>query len=123
MLISNKQRKIRRIESNTPDTPKSSNGNGKSQKPRHKKKKGGKRATVVSSSYTSSTEEIKTHIFATGPAMNRPFLMSQEKFLGYATTKFGSDVTYSLNKRRVELMHTKAPSPIDCSATSLYEQR
>ena len=110
-------------ESSILDTPKSNNGNGKSWKPRHKKKKGGKVATVVSSSYMSSTEEIKTHIFTTGPAINKTFLMSRGKFLGYATTKFGNDVTYSLNKRRVELMHTRVPPPIDYSATSLYEQR
>ena len=51
------------------------------------------------------------------------FLTSQEKFLGYATTKFGNDVTFALNKRRVELMHTKVPQSIDYSATSLYKQR
>ena len=54
-------------------------------------------ATVVSSSYTSSMEEIKAHIFTTGPAMNKTFLISREKVLGYATTKFGNGVTYSLN--------------------------
>ena len=78
--------------------------------------------TVVSSSYTSSTEEIKAHIFTTGPAMNKTFLMSRGKFLGCATTKFGNDVTYSLNKRRVALMHTIAPTTIDYSTASLYKQ-
>ena len=92
-------------EASTPDTPTSSSGKGKSQKPQHKKKKGGKMVAVVSSSYRSSTEEIKTHLFTTGSAMNKIFLMSREKFLGYATTKFGNDVTYSLNKRNAELMH------------------
>ena len=96
-------------EPSTPDTPKSNSGNGKSRKPWHKKKKGGKTKTVVSSSYMSSTEEIKAHIFTTGPAINKAFLMSREKLLGYATTKFGNDVTYSLNKRQVERMHTKVP--------------
>ena len=62
-------------ELSTPDTPKSSNGNGKSRK---QKKKGGKTATDM-----SSTEGIKIYIFITGPAMNRTFLMSREKFLGY----------------------------------------
>ena len=109
-------------ESSTPDTPKSSNGKGKNRKPRHKKKKGGKTTTVVSSPYTSSEEEIKARIFITGPAMNKTFLMSREKFLGYATTKFGNGVTYSLSKRRVALMHTRAPAPINYSTTSLYEQ-
>ena len=80
-------------------------------------------ATVVSSSYTSNTKEIKAHVFTTGPAMNKTFLMSGEKFLGYATIKFGNDVTYSLNKRWVVLMHTRAPMTIDYSTTSLYEQR
>ena len=110
-------------EASTPDTPKFNSGTRKGRKSRHKKKKGGKTATVVSSSYISSTEEIKTRIFTTGPAMNKTFLMSQEKFLGCATTKFGNDVTYSLNKRWVELMHTRVPQPIDYSATSLHEQR
>ena len=44
-------------------------------------------------SYTSSKEEIKAHIFTTGTAMNKTFLMSREKFLGYTTTKFGNNVT------------------------------
>ena len=78
---------------------------------------------MVSSSYTSSTEETNTHIFTTGPAMNKTFLMSREKFLGYATTKFGNNVTYSLNKRCVALMHTRAPAPIDYSTMSLCKQR
>ena len=111
-----------KTESSTPDTPKSSNGKEKSWKPRHKKKKGGNMATVISSSYTSSTEEIKAHIFTTGPAMNKTFLISRGEFLGYATTKFGNDVTYSYNKRRVAIMHTRAPTAIDYSTTSLYEQ-
>ena len=32
-------------------------------------------------------------------------------------------MTYSLNERWVELMHTKVPQPINYSTTSLYEQR
>ena len=79
-------------------------------------------ATGVSSSYTSSAEEIKAHIFTTGPAMNKTFLMSRGEFLGYATTKFGNDVTYSLNKRRAALVHTRAPITINYSTASLYEQ-
>ena len=55
--------------------------------------------------------------------MNKAFLMSRGKILGYATTKFCNDVTYSLNKRRVALMHTRAPTTINYSTTSLYEQR
>ena len=54
---------------------------------------------MVSSSYMSSTEEIKAHIFTTGPAINKAFLMSREKLLGYATTKFGNDVTFSLSEQ------------------------
>ena len=110
-------------ESSTPDTPKSSSGKGESRKPRYKKKKGGTMVTVVSS-YTSNTEEIKSHIFTTEPAMNKAFLMSREKFLGYATTKFGNHVTYSLNERRVALMRTPVPTAIDhTAATVYYEQR
>ena len=51
-------------ESSTPDVPKSSSSKGKSRKPQHKKKKEGNMVTIVSS-YISSTEEIKTHIFTT----------------------------------------------------------
>ena len=69
----------------------------------------------------SSTEKIKARIFTTGPAVNKTFLMSREKFLGYATAKFDNDVTYSLDKRRVALMHTRAPTTIDYSRTSLLQ--
>ena len=109
-------------EPSTSDTPRSNSGTRKGCKSRHKKKKGGKTTTVASSSYMSSTEEIKTYTFTTGPATNKTFLMSREKFLGYATTKFGNDVTHSLNKRQVELMHIIGPQAIDYSATSLYQQ-
>ena len=85
-------------EASTPDVPKSSSGKGKSCKPRHKKKKGGKMVAVVLS-YTNSTKEIKARIFTTGTTMKKIFLMSREKFLGTATTKFGIDVTYSLSER------------------------
>ena len=69
-------------------------------------------------------KKIKTHIITTGPAMNKTFLMSREKFLGYATTKFGNDVTYSLSKRRIALMHIKSPpTAMDYATTSLHEQR
>ena len=54
---------------------------------------------AVISSYTSSTEEIKAHIFPTGSTMSKIFLMGREKFLGYATTKFGNDVTFSLSEQ------------------------
>ena len=59
---------------------------GEQQKVRHKKKNhnGGKTVTVVST-YTINTEEFKVHIF----------LQSREKFLGYATTKFGNDVSWT----------------------------
>ena len=77
----------------------------------------GETTTVVSSSYMSSTEEIKTHTFTTGLAMNKTFIMSQEKVPGYATIKFGNDVAYSLNQRRVELMHTKVLPSENCRAT------
>ena len=111
-------------ESSTPDVPKSSSGKGKSQKARHKKKnKGGKMIAIVSS-YTSSTEEIKAHIFTTGSTMNKTFLMSREKFLGYATTKFGNNVAFSsLSERQVALMHTPVPTAIDHTRALLYEQR
>ena len=75
------------------------------------------------SSYTSSTEEIKAHIFTTGPAMNKTFLMSKEKFLGYAITKFGNGVTYSLSERCVALVHTPIPTAIDHTTALVYEQR
>ena len=38
--------------------------------------------------------------------MNNIFLLNRDKFLGYATTKFGNDVTFSLSEQRVALMHT-----------------
>ena len=78
---------------------------------------------VVSSSYTSSREEIKTRIFTTGSAMNKTFLMSREKFLGYTTTKFGNDVTFSLSERRVALMYTPVPTTINHTTASVYKQR
>ena len=97
-------------ESSTPDVPKLSSGKGESQKARHKNKnKGGKTVTVVSS-YTTSTEELKEHILTTGSTMNKTFLLSREKFLGYATTKFGNDEIIFLRERRVALMHTPAPA-------------
>ena len=110
-------------ESSIPDVPKSSSGNGKSRKPRHKKRnKGGKMVAVVSS-YTSSTEEIKAQIFSTGSTMNKTFLIGREKFLGYATTKFGNDVAFSLSECQVALMHNPVPAAIDHTRASLYEQR
>ena len=78
---------------------------------------------ILVSSYTSSTEEIKAHIFITGSATNKTFPMSREKFLGNATTKFGNNVTYSLNKRRVALLHTPVPTAIDHTRAPLYKQR
>ena len=105
--------------SSTPDASKSSSGKGKSPKPQHKKKKGGKMVPVVSSYTSTSTEEIKAHKFTTGPAMNNTFLMSREKFLGYATTKFGNNVTYSLSERHVALMHTPVPTAFDHTAATV----
>ena len=55
--------------------------------------------------------------------MNKMFLMSRGEFLGYATTKFCNGTTYSLNKRRLALMHIRVPTTVDYSTTSLYEQR
>ena len=110
-------------ESSTPDVPKSSNGKGKSCKPRHTKKNKEEKTVAILSSYMSSTEEIKAHICTTGSAMNKTFLMSREKFLGYTTTKFGNDVIYSLSERRVALMHTIIPTSIDHTTATLYEQR
>ena len=104
-------------EASTPDTPKSDSGTGKGRKSQHRKKKGGKPTTVVLSSYMSIMEEIKIYIFTTGLAMNKTFIMSQEKVPGYATIKFGNDVAYSLNQRRVELMHTKVLPSENCRAT------
>ena len=53
---------------------------------------------AVVSLYTSNTEEIKAHLFTTGSTMNNTFLMSREKFLGYATIKFGNDVAFLLSE-------------------------
>ena len=78
---------------------------------------------AVVSLHTSSTKEIEAHIFTTGSAMNKTFLMSREKFLGHATTKFGNDVTYSLSEQRVTLMHTPVPTAIDHTAATVYKQR
>ena len=78
---------------------------------------------AVVSSYTSRTEEIKARIFTAGSAMNKTFLMSREKFLGYATTKFGNDVTFSLSERQVALMHTPVPTAINHTRALLYKQR
>ena len=55
--------------------------------------------------------------------MNKTFLTSREKFLGYDTTKFGNDVTYSLSERRVALMHTPVPTTIDHMTATVYKQR
>ena len=61
--------------------------------------------------YTSSTEELKLHILIIGSStVNKTFLKSREKFLRYATTKFGNDLTFSLAKQRVELMYRPSPS-------------
>ena len=111
-------------ELSTPDVPSksSSGGNRKSQNARHKKKnKGGKTVTVVSS-YTSSPKELKVHIFTTESSMHKTFLLSREKkFLGYATTKFGNDVMFSLSKQRVALMHMILPTAINHTRASAYE--
>ena len=78
---------------------------------------------AVVSSYTSSTEEIKIYIFTTGLAMNKTFLMSRGKFLGYATTKFGNNVAHSLSESRVALMCTPVPTAINHTTASVYKQR
>ena len=109
-------------ELRTPDAPESSSSKGKSWKPQHKKKNNGEKMAAIVSLYASCTEEIKAYIFTTGSAMNKTFLMSREKFLGYATTKFGNDITYSLSERHV-LMHTPVPTAINHTRVSLYEQR
>ena len=87
----------------TPDVPKSNSEKGKGQKPRRTKKQGkrGKISVVavVAITYTSGNEELKNHMFTTGPTINKTFLTSREKFLGDATEKFGVDITYSLAKR------------------------
>ena len=102
-------------ERSTPDVPKSNNTcKGKCRKAQHKKKsKGGKTTVTPVVLYTSSAEELKQHIFTTGPTMNKAFLKSREKFLGCATTKFGNNVTFSLDERIVALVHTPSPTSID----------
>ena len=110
-------------ESSTPNVPKFSSGKEKSQKPRHKKKSKGEKMVAVLSSYTSSTEEIKIHIFTTGLTMNKNFLLSREKFLGYATTKFGNDIPFSMSEQRVAQMYMLVPTAIDHTRELVYDKR
>ena len=55
--------------------------------------------------------------------MNKIFLPSREKFLGYATTKFGNDVAFLLSERRVAIIHTPTPAAIDHTIVSSFELR
>ena len=55
--------------------------------------------------------------------MNKTFLLGREKFLGYPTTKFGNDVMFSLNERRVTLMHTPTPAAINHTRVLAFELR
>ena len=55
--------------------------------------------------------------------MNKIFLQSREKFVGYATTKFGNNVMFSLSKQRVALVHMLPPTEINHTRASAYEQR
>ena len=66
---------------------------------------------------------IKVHIFATGSTMNKIFLKSREKFIGYTATKCGNDVTFSPSKQQVVLMHTLPPTAIDHIRVLVYDQR
>ena len=55
--------------------------------------------------------------------MNKTFLMSREKILDYATTKFGNDITFLLSEQRVVLVHTSVPIAIDHTRPLVYGQR
>ena len=55
--------------------------------------------------------------------MNKTFLKSTEKFLEYATTKFFNDVTYSLTKQKITLVHVQPPCVINHSTISGYKLR
>ena len=112
-------------ESSTPDVPKSTSGKGKNQKARHKKNNKGEKTVNVVSLYTSSTKELKLHIFTTKSTMNKTFLLSREKLLGYATTKFGNHVLMFslLSERRVALIHTPTPTPINHTRALVFELR
>ena len=111
-------------KSSTPEVPKSSGGKRKSRKADYENmNKGGKTKVVVVTFYTSSNEELKHYKFTTGSNLNKTILKSsREKFLGYATTKFGNDVIFSLAKRRTTLMHTQPPSVVNHLTATSYKQ-
>ena len=49
---------------------------------------------------------------------------SREKFLGYATEKFGIDITFSLAKHKIALMYIQLPAnAIDHLPVSAHELR